>query len=131
LGGLILAAFFWVGVGGFLGANARYWIQSWAAARWGAHFPFGTMIANVLGSFLLAFFMTLITDYFNIKDEYRLLVATGFLGGFTTFSSFGYETWRLFELEGFWQAGINLMGNLILGGIGVILGLILARWVTA
>lgn len=119
--------YLWIGLGGFFGANARYLLQRWAAARWGADFPYGTMLANASGSFLIAFFLTLATGRLPLAPELRLLLAVGFLGGFTTFSSFSYETFRLVEQSGWAAAGLNLSGNLALGLVGVALGVFLAR----
>lgn len=119
--------YIWIGLGGFMGANARYLVQQWAAARWGAHFPYGTMLANVSGSFIIAFFLTLATGRLPVSPELRLLVAVGFLGGFTTFSSFTFETFRLVEQNGWSAALLNFTGNTALGFGGVLLGIILAR----
>jgi len=123
-----VSTYLWIGLGGFLGANARYVVQSWAAARWGGAFPYGTMIANVTGSLLLAFFMTLATERLSLSPQTRLFLATGFLGGYTTFSSFGYETWQLLETGGWWPFGMNFLGNIVFGATGVLLGVALARW---
>ena len=119
--------FLWIGLGGFLGANARYLVQLWAASRWGADFPYGTMLANVSGSFLIGFFLTLTTDRLAIPAEVRLFFAVGFLGGFTTFSSFSLETVRLFQLSGWWIASLEFLGTTVLGLIGVLLGIFLAQ----
>ncbi len=121
--------YLWIGLGGFIGANARYLLQVWAANWWGANFPYGTMLANVSGSFIIAFFMTLATGRLAISPELRLFAAVGFLGGFTTFSSFSLETFRLFEQSGWWAAGLNFLGNTIFGLIGVLLGILLAQLV--
>jgi CrcB protein len=123
--------YLWIGLGGFLGANARYLIQQWAAQWWGADFPYGTMLANVSGSFIIAFFLTLATGRLAISPELRLFVAVGFLGGFTTFSSFSMETFRLVEQSGWGAAGLNFVGNTVLGLTGVLLGVFLARWLQA
>jgi len=120
--------YLWIGLGGFMGANARYLVQVWAANRWGADFPSGTMLANVSGSFIIAFFLTLATGRIAVSPELRLLVAVGFLGGFTTFSSFSLETFRLVEQSGWWAAGLNFFGNTLLGLAGVFLGILLAQW---
>lgn len=120
--------YLWIGLGGFMGANARYLVQVWAANRWGADFPYGTMLANVSGSFIIAFFLTLATGRVPVSPELRLLVAVGFLGGFTTFSSFSLETFRLVEQSGWWAAGLNFLGNTVLGLAGVFLGILLAQW---
>jgi len=119
--------YLWIGLGGFAGANARYLLQQWAAQRWGADFPYGTLLANVGGSLMIAFFLTLATGRLAISPELRLLVAVGFLGGFTTFSSFSFETFRLLEQSGWWAAGLNFIGNTALGLAGVVLGIFLAH----
>lgn len=126
-----MATYIWIGIGGFLGANARYLVQTWAANRWGAHFPFGTMIANITGAFLLALFATITIDRMQVRPEIRLFFATGFLGGYTTFSSFGHETWQLLTGSGWWMAALNLLGNIMLGGIGILLGVLAARLVVS
>jgi CrcB protein len=123
--------YLWIGLGGFLGANARYLVQQWAAQQWGADFPYGTMLANVSGSFIIAFFLTLATGRLAVSPELRLFVAVGFLGGFTTFSSFSMETFRLVEQSGWAAAGLNFVGNTVLGLTGVLLGVFLARWLQA
>jgi len=123
--------YLWIGLGGFLGANARYLVQQGAARIWGAGFPYGTMLANVGGSFVIAFFLTLATGRLAISPEMRLFVAVGFLGGFTTFSSFSLETFNLFEQSGWWPASLNFLGNTVLGLLGVIGGIALAQWMQA
>lgn len=120
--------YLWIGLGGFLGANARYLVQQWAAQWWGADFPYGTLLANVSGSFVIAFFLTLATGRLAVSPELRLFVAVGFLGGFTTFSSFSLETFRLVEQSGWWTAGLYFTGNTVLGLIGVVIGVALAQW---
>lgn len=119
--------YLWIGLGGFVGANARYLLQQWAANRWGANFPYGTLLANVSGSFIIAFFLTLATERLAISPETRLFVAVGFLGGFTTFSSFSFETFRLIEQSGWRAAGLNFASNTILGLLGVLVGIFLAH----
>lgn len=117
-----------IGLGGFIGANTRYILQQWAAGQWGADFPYGTMIINVSGSFIIGFFLTLATERLTISPELRLFVATGFLGGYTTFSSFSYETLRLVELSGWGAALLNFTGNTGLGLAAAVLGMFMARW---
>jgi CrcB protein len=119
--------YLWIGLGGFIGANARYLLQQWAAQQWGADFPYGTLLANAGGSFAIAFFLTLATGRLSLAPEVRLFVAVGFLGGFTTFSSFAYETFRLAGQSGWWAAGLNFIGNNLLGLAGVLLGVLLAQ----
>ena len=118
--------FLFISAGAILGANTRYWLADWASQKWGANFPFGTMLINLSGSLLLGFFMTLATERFLIDPRWRLLVAVGFLGAYTTFSTFTYESYNLI-FKGQWIPGLfNLFGSTVLGliavGIGVYLG---------
>ena len=121
--------YLWIGLGGFIGANARYLLQLWAANRWGSDFPYGTLLANVSGSFVIAFFLTLATGRLAIAPGVRLFIAVGFVGGFTTFSSFSYETFQLFRLSGWWAAGLNFVGNTVLSLAAVLAGIFLAQLV--
>ncbi|MDM8518674.1 fluoride efflux transporter CrcB [Anaerolineales bacterium HSG6] len=119
--------YLWIGIGGFLGANARYLLQVWAANQWGPEFPYGTLMANVSGSFLITLFLTvMVYDIFPIPDEVRFFFAVGFLGSFTTFSSFSYETYLQYSNRGWWWMGANFFTNTLFGLIGVMLGLFVA-----
>jgi CrcB protein len=118
--------FLLISLGAVLGANARYWLGTWVAQKWGSTFPVGTLLINVTGSFLLGLFMTLATERFLIDPRWRLLVAVGFLGAYTTFSTFTYESFNLL-FKGQWVPGLlNLLGSSLLGilavGLGVYLG---------
>ncbi len=119
--------YLWIGLGGFFGANARFLLQQWAAQQWGSDFPYGTMLANVSGSFIIAFFLTLATGRLALSPEIRLFVAVGFLGGFTTFSSFAFETITLVGKSGWSMAVLNLVGETTLALVGAALGIYLAR----
>ncbi|MER3401769.1 MAG: fluoride efflux transporter CrcB [Armatimonadota bacterium] len=115
-----------VGIGGFLGANLRYWLGGWLAGRIGVLFPIETMLINLMGSFGLGFFMVLAL-HFAWSPEWRQLIAIGFLGSFTTYSTYEYESFRLIQ-EGLWdKACWNLFGSLILGLLAVMLGVWTAR----
>lgn len=114
-------------VGGGAGAAARYLVSEWAASRYGAAFPYGTLIANVVGCFIIGAFMTLATERFIVNPYWRLLVAAGFIGGLTTFSSFSYETFRLLQDA---QPGLaigNILLNLGLGFLATWLGICTSR----
>ncbi|OGO57703.1 MAG: hypothetical protein A2Z32_06565 [Chloroflexi bacterium RBG_16_69_14] len=86
-----------ISVGGALGANARYLVAAWATTQWGAQFPVATLLINVSGSFVIGLYLTLATERFTGHPAVRLLVATGFLGAYTTFSTFSVEALRLIE----------------------------------
>lgn len=116
-----------IGLGAFIGANARYALQTWAAARRGADFPYGTLIINISGSLILGFFVTLVTQRVAIPTEWRMFVTVGLLGGFTTFSSFSVETLNLAQMGRWLPALLYLTGNVGLGLVGAFLGMILAR----
>ena len=111
--------FLMISAGAVLGANARYWIGTWAAEKWGAAFPYGTLLINLSGSLLLGVFMALTAERAVIDPRIRLLVATGFLGAYTTFSTFTYESVSLL-LKGAVVPGLlNALGSTALGLLAV------------
>ncbi|MCS6840827.1 MAG: fluoride efflux transporter CrcB [Roseiflexus sp.] len=116
-----------IAVGAAIGANLRYGLSLWAAQRWGASFPYGTLIVNVVGSFLIGLVLTLATTRLSLSDPVRLLIVTGLLGGFTTFSSLSFEAYSLI-MSGSWRAaGIYLASSFGLGMASVFLGVGVAR----
>jgi CrcB protein len=115
-----------IGLGGFVGANLRYWLGGWIAQKIGVLFPIETMLINISGSFLLGLFMTLALHY-TWSPEWRQVVAIGFIGSFTTYSTYEYESLRLLQEGAWFKAGLNLFGSLALGLIAVILGVALGR----
>ena len=122
----MIARFFLVCLGGALGSGARYATSLWAASAIGTAFPFGTLIVNVLGSFLLGFLMQAIPT----SSDLRLMLTTGVMGGFTTYSTFNYETTNYFR-EGAWMTGFanvasTLAGCFIAGLAGLALGRVVA-----
>lgn len=119
--------FILISLGGILGANTRYWLGGWAAQRWGTTFPFGTLFINLSGSLVLGFFLTLTTERFLLDPRWRVLFVIGFLGAYTTFSTYTYESVNLM-LNGQWQLGLlNLLGSALLGGVAVAIGIFLGR----
>ena len=117
-----------VGLGGFIGANARFIIGSWAAGKWGTSFPYGTFIINITGCFILGLFATLLLR-FAWNDNWRLLIAVGFVGAYTTFSTFEYESLQLVSQGSLPRAAINILGSVILGFAAAFLGVVVARLV--
>jgi CrcB protein len=119
----------WVGLGGFAGANARFWIGAWVQQRMGTAFPWGTFVINITGSFILGLFVTLLTERVapDRAEALRLLVAVGFVGAYTTFSTFEYETFGLAQTSSLLRAFANALGSLVAGFVAVWLGVALGR----
>lgn len=117
-----------VGIGGFLGAVSRYavsgWVHRWLNNPW---FPYGTLTVNILGCFLIGILGGMAESRHLFSPEIRLLTMVGFLGGFTTFSSFGYESLGLLRDGQFAGMLWNLGLHIVLGLFAVWLGLNLTR----
>lgn len=125
----MMSNFLIISLGAILGANARYWIGGWAARQFGTGFPYGNLIINLTGSFILGLFMALVTERFLVDSRWRILLAIGFLGAYTTFSSYTYESVTLM-LAGQWRLGLlNLFGSASLGAVAVAAGIFLGRWI--
>jgi CrcB protein len=116
-----------VGAGGFLGAMARYGVNLVVARFWTIDFPLATLLINVSGSFILGLFSTLAAERLEIDPRLRLFVATGFVGAYTTFSTFEYETQRLAEAGALWWGFVNVVTSVAVGFAAVQLGVWLAR----
>lgn len=120
-----------VAFGGALGAIARYWFSSLIGERVPTRFPLGTLIINVTGSFIIGFFLTFVTERINIHPNWRLGVAVGFVGAYTTFSTFEYETFRLLETGSGIGGFMNVIVSLMLGFLAVWGGIALGREISA
>ncbi|MGZ3681117.1 MAG: fluoride efflux transporter CrcB [Ktedonobacterales bacterium] len=115
-----------VALGGALGASTRYLLGMWIQTRVGPDFPWGTFVINVTGSFLIGIVLGLVNAG-TLSAEARLFLAVGVLGGYTTFSSFSYETLELLG-DGNIQAFLfNAIGQLVAGLLAVYLGIVLSR----
>lgn len=123
-----MSRYLYIAIGAALGANARYLIGVWAGSRLGADFPYGTFIVNVAGSFLLGFLLTLSAGRLQLSPEARLLLAVGFLGSFTTFSSYAVESLNLWRDAGLWRTLLNVLGNNLVGLSAAVGGAALAGW---
>ena len=114
-------------IGGGTGALVRYVAASAIMARFGGKFPLGTLVINVTGSFLIGFLMTMLTERFEFDPKWRLLLVVGFLGGYTTFSSFEWETYTAVRDGGLRTGLLNVVSSNMLGYVAVWLGAMLAR----
>jgi fluoride exporter len=114
-------------IGGGIGATARYGLQGAVHRIMGSDFPYGTLAVNILGSFLIGFLMSAFEDRFLVNPALRIFLTIGILGGFTTFSSFSYETMALIR-DGSLAAGLgNIAASLLLCLGSTWLGLLLGR----
>jgi len=116
-----------VAAGGAIGACLRFYLGSSALGRLAAPFPTATFVINITGSFIIGFFLTLVTERISISPHLRLAVAVGFVGAYTTFSTFEYETAKLVEEKGYLLAFLNIVLSFIIGFGAVWLGIIAAR----
>ena len=114
-------------IGGGTGALARYVGASAIMARFGGTFPLGTLVINVTGSLLIGFLMTMLTERFKLDPNWRLFLVVGFLGGYTTFSSFEWETYTTVRDGALWTGMLNVVSSVMLGYVAVVLGSMLAR----
>src|SRR5205085_12150282 len=105
--------FLLIGTGAFFGANLRYWVASIFANWLGLAFPYGTLFINISGSFVLGFVLTFIGNRLVADPGLRLLLGTGFLGGYTTFSTFSYDTVVLLERGDLLPAAVNSVASLV------------------
>lgn len=118
------------GAGG-LGCTLRYLISLWAGERFGSAFPYGTLIVNVVGAFLMTFFMELSLRIADFPDDLRLALTTGLLGGLTTYSAFNYESSTLAlggeTTRSLVNVGVTLVGCTVAGLLGLGLARLLTR----
>ncbi len=118
-----------VGLGGFLGSIARYGLQGLVQRRMNSPFPFGTLAVNVLGCLAIGVVIHLVEDRSMVGPNGRLFVAVGILGGFTTFSTFGYETYELLKDGDFLRGAMNAACSVFLGLLAVWVGRTLPRFI--
>lgn len=116
-----------IGIGGFIGAIARYAMALWIGQRWGRTFPLGTFVINVSGSFLIGLLMVLFTERLAVSPQWRLLLVVGFLGAYTTFSTFEYETGKLVGDSEMLLAALNVILSVFFGFVALKLGEVIAK----
>lgn len=114
-------------LGGALGTISRYLVGVYSAKLFGTGFPYGTLIVNTVGSFIIGFFMTVFLGKLSLDPLWRLFIAVGFCGGFTTMSSLTYETFAIMMDGDYIKAGLNVLLNMVFSFGSAFLGIVLAK----
>jgi CrcB protein len=116
-----------VGTGGFIGSVMRYLVQVFVERDMSSTFPYGTLVANIVGSFIIGVVFALAGKGNLMSAEWRMFLAVGICGGFTTFSSFAYNNFTMLKENAFGPFFLNIFGSLFLGILAVYLGVLLVR----
>jgi CrcB protein len=128
-GETFMLAYLWVAIGGALGGVSRFWLSGLVAARFGETFPWGTLVINITGSFLIGIFAALATPEGRLDSQSRVFVTQflmiGVCGGYTTFSAFSLRTLQLMQERQWLYAGANVILSVVLCMIAVWLGYLL------
>jgi CrcB protein len=122
-----LSTYIWIGVGAVVGASARYFLSTVIARDFVSAFPYGTLLINITGSLVLGFFLVFSTERALLDPRWRLLLAVGFCGSYTTFSSYAFESFALMERGHWLLSGINIVASNALCLAAVLAGAVLAR----
>ncbi len=117
----------WIALGAVIGASARYFLSGLVARVFSSAFPFGTLLINITGSLILGFFLVFSTERVLLDPRWRLLVAVGFCGSYTTFSSYAFESFALIEQGQWLLTGVNIIASNALCLAGVLAGAAIAR----
>ena len=118
---------FLVAIGGMVGAVGRYLVTHFSSQYIGVHFPYGTLIVNIVGCFVIGVVMGLITEKMLLNENMRLFLVVGFAGGLTTFSAFSFDTMHLFQQNQIFLSALNVFANMILGFGATLAGLVAVR----
>ncbi|HXM92667.1 MAG TPA: fluoride efflux transporter CrcB [Candidatus Dormibacteraeota bacterium] len=121
-------AYLWIALGAVVGASARYFLSGYITKAFSSSFPYGTLTINITGSLSLGFFLVWTSERVLIDPRWRLLIAIGFCGSYTTFSSYAFETFALFEQGQWFLAGANVIASNLVCLVSVLAGAALARW---
>jgi CrcB protein len=126
-----MAQYLWVGIGGALGAVARHALGAWIAGRAGGAWPWHTFAINASGSLAIGVLLTLLTERLDVDPTWRLFLVVGFLGGYTTFSSYTFEAITLLRAGDWAAAAWYVLGSNGVGIAGCFVGVAAARLLTA
>lgn len=119
--------YFLIALGGALGSLARYWVGSTIASRMGTRFPFGTFVINITACIVIGFSLAFLARRTDLSAAWRFLVPVGFVGAYSTFSTFEWETYSNLQTGAFIIAGLYVVVSFVLGLIGVWCGVLIAR----
>jgi len=122
-----LIKYLMVAIGGAAGAIARYWLGGYIGERMGTNFPYGTFVINCSGSFVIGLVVTLLAERTHWSPNLRYLIPIGFVGAYTTFSTFEYETLRTLQDGQILAASLNVVLSVVVGFISVWLGVVAGR----
>lgn len=120
--------YFFIALGGSLGALARVWVGSTVASKLGTRFPYGTFVINISACIIIGFSLEFLDRHVELNLAWRYLIPTGFVGAYSTFSTFEWETFSNLQIGSFLIAGSYLALSIVLGLIGVWCGVVLARF---
>jgi len=123
-----LQKYFFIALGGSLGALARVWVGSTVASKLGTRFPYGTFVINISACIIIGFSLEFLDRHVELNLAWRYLIPTGFVGAYSTFSTFEWETFSNLQIGSFLIAGSYLALSIVLGLIGVWCGVVLARF---
>jgi fluoride exporter len=118
-----------IALGGALGSVARYWVGSTVGHRLGIRFPYGTLIVNITACLIIGFTLTWLGERMEISNAWRFLIPIGFIGAYSTFSTYEWETLETLRSGAFALAGIYAVGSLVLGLAATWCGAALAEWI--
>lgn len=122
--------YFYIGLGGSLGAIARYWVGSAVASRLGTRFPYGTFTINISACLILGFSLTYLGKRAGLSAAWRYLIPTGFIGAYSTFSTYEWETLSSLRTGAFSLATLYALGSLLLGLVAAWAGVVLAELIS-
>ena len=105
----------WIATGGAVGSIARYWIGSAVGSRMGIRFPYGTLIVNITACLIIGFSLTYLGRRADLDPAWRFLIPIGFVGAYSTFSTYEWETLATLRSGAYWLASLYAVGSLILG----------------
>ncbi len=123
-----MVRFLWICFGGAVGTGARFLLSGFAPTVLGTAFPYGTLLVNAIGSFLISILMYLGLEAGLLSPLWRMALTTGVMGGFTTYSTFNFETLGYFRQGAFFLGCLNILVTVVACMVAGILGLLLCRW---